>query len=151
MDKLELDARVARLERRLSTLIFVLAVTGLVAMLAAFTLVASRPIRTVGTPDTPASVAPTAVAKTGAMVRVISSTGRMDDLDAEIRKLRGMQLQGLITPDDFAAKKALILARPLRVGDEEGGLQAARKLQLEDIITVEEFEALKKKILGLGE
>jgi hypothetical protein len=126
MDKLELDARVARLERRLSTLIAVLAVAALAAAVAALAMVSrTAAVRTEDIPATP--VPPPAVASTPAK-RPAEPENGMGQLQAELRTLRDLQGQGIITLVDFQAKKATILARPLHVGDYAADVRAATKL-----------------------
>jgi hypothetical protein len=153
MDKLELDARVARLERRLSTLIAVLVVAALAAAVAALAMVsrteevpaqAIRDSTAVKTPSPPPPVASTPAKRPAEL------ENGMGQLQAELRKLRDLQGQRLITPVDFQAKKATILARPLNVGDYAADVRAAKTLRDEGILTPPEYEALTKKILDIG-
>ncbi len=53
---------------------------------------------------------------------------RIADVEAEPSKLDELQSQGLINSNEFAAKKALILAKPIVVGDSASDMRIAKKL-----------------------
>ena len=106
MDKLELDDRVARLERRVSILSVLLAVVVAGALGAAILMTARLgPSYEVATPAT--------LAVTTTTVR--PSTPAPLEFEAELRKARQMQLQGLITRGDRVFQAALKSAMP-RIG-----------------------------------
>jgi Short C-terminal domain len=148
MDKLELDDRVSRLEHRVSVVTaLILTVLLLFGISAAFFLVARSEVRL-----SPPMAAPTMVSEITAIadppaMQLVKTT---KDLDAEIRKADGLRSGGLINPEDFAAKKALILAQPLQVYDFKEEMEVAKKLKDAGMVDPEEYEILKKKILGTG-
>jgi hypothetical protein len=145
MDKLELDARVARLERRVSWLTGFLILACAAASLMSLTVAGGT--ATLQTPATPAVMTPSPAPT---MVRVSSTPHGMNQLAADLRKLRDVQLQGLISLQDLEAKKASLLAAPLEITDYASDIKAAKALQLEGVISMGDFETLKKKILEIG-
>ncbi len=145
MDKLELDARVALLERRLSLLIalLVLALATSIALALMMTMRGeARPaMMTVATPS---------AATRETKVETKTAVGGVDQLDAELRKLHALQQSGLINAGDFQEKKELILANRIVVGDFARDIQVARKLADAAIINNVDYDELKKKILEIG-
>jgi hypothetical protein len=142
MDKLEIDARVARLERRVSSF-FALLVLGVAAgALALMLLIYQAGRSTEATVATPALLPAT--------VEVARDSASMSHLDADLRKLHGLLEEGLIDRDDFQAKKRGLFAPILHVTDFAGDMQLAKKLLDENIIDRGEYGELKKKILEIG-
>jgi hypothetical protein len=141
MDKLELDARVARLERRFSLLLTVpFLVFGLLALAAILmTSVSRRSDSAVIT--TPPMPAPT--------VEVGTDDRNMHRLDGDLRKLHGLLDRNLIDRDEFQAKKRELFAPILHVTDFEGDIELAKALLDENIIDRDEYNQLKKKILEI--
>ena len=148
MDKLEFDDRIRRLERRASIHSAVLAAVVLVIVAAVLFVIRSLP-RESSTPATTqfvvsAPTPPTATMAGGGFI------GGMSGLEADLRKAHGLMNKGLITLDDFAAKKAMILERPLDVLDFAEDIKAAKRLADETVLTGKEYETLKKTILKSG-
>jgi hypothetical protein len=146
MDKLELDDRVSRLERRVSFLMVLLPTVVLLALAAAL-LMTSR----LETPQSPAVMSPSETKVEIKTFQKSRSPAVLGEIDGELRKLRDLQLQALITPNDFEAKKAVILERPLNVGDYAKDIQTAMALRNAGFITPSEYDALKNRILAIGD
>lgn len=159
MDKLELDARVARIERRVSFL-FGLAVIGLGVFGMALGLVLLRvtvseaaplPAPTaveVATPlptDHASYYAPTPSPAMGMMV----SDGSMPQLYQQMKMLRELLGENAITTEEWEAKKTMLLAEPLAAGDLRSDLQGVQDLWTNKAITEGERDTIKAKLLGL--
>jgi hypothetical protein len=142
MDKLELDERVSRLERRVSFL-WALA---LLALVAAGLFMAAMMFIARSTPYPPPPVeSPSAVyIDRGLPPGAIT-------FEAELRRLHDLQQKGLITASDFAEKKAKILGRSMEFSDEAEAVKAAKALNNAGIITAAEYDDLKRRILKLVE
>ena len=141
MDKLELDARVARLERRVSWVTGFLVLACAAASLMSLMRIEATPSAQMMEPATIATPAPAPA------IRQIGTAHGVKQLGAVLRTLRDMQLEGLISLQDLEAKKASILAQPLNVTDYASDMKAAKALQLEGILSLGDYEALKKRIL----
>ena len=130
MDKLELDERVSRLERRVSVH-SALAAAAVLATLAAifFVTVSATSIQYEETATATATTAP------------------RSDFERELRNAHTMLEQGLITREDFEQKKELILLAPLDPSDDLESLRAARTLVDESLLTEDEYNVLKRKVL----
>jgi hypothetical protein len=137
MDKLELDDRVCRLERRASLQSLVMTLAGLAvlgAVLVGFVgrtsyqsqeaIVTATPIRSPAYPSL--------------------------EYEVELRQARQMYDQGLITRDDFEQKKEMILAAPMTFDDDFVALKAARSLVSDGALTEDEYQVMKRKILEFG-
>jgi hypothetical protein len=141
MDKLELDDRVSRLERRVSFL-WALALFALVAglFMAALMFVARStpypppPVESPSAVHTDMPLPPNAIA-----------------FEAELRRVHDLQQKRLITVSDFAEKKAQILGRSMEFSDEAEAVKAAKALSNAGIITTSEYDDLKRRIMKLGE
>lgn len=138
MDKLELDDRVSRLERRASLQSVVMTLAGLAVLGAAFFVTIARVSyshleQETATIATPAQTPPLPLA-----------------FEFELRKAFEMQHQGLITQDDLAQKKEMILAAPMTFSDDFEAMKAAKALLSEGVLSQAEFEILKRKILKFG-
>jgi len=137
MDKLELDDRVTRLERRLSlatTLAWIVAL----AILAGAFLTTAR--MTVSYEEVPAT----------AHVATPGPSIPRSDFEVELRNAHKMQEQGLITREDFDQKKEMILDAPLDPSDDVEALRGARALVEEKLLTEPEYDILKRKVLKFG-
>jgi hypothetical protein len=139
MDKLELDDRVARLERRVSLLLAMPFVIIALLVLAAMSMAFLRRADESAAPPMPTPAAVT-----------VEDDRSMQRLDGDLRKLHGLLNENLIDRDDFQAKKKVLFAPLLHVTDFASGMQLARKLLDENIIDRGEYEQLKKKILEIG-
>jgi hypothetical protein len=139
MDKLELDGRVARLERRVSLILTLpFMILGLLVLAAMSMAFVGRASVTEATPPPPP-----------AAVTVPSDNASMYHLDGELRKLHALQEEGLINAGDFQAKKKNLLFGILHIEDFAGDMQMAKKLLDENILNSSEYDELKKKILGI--
>src|SRR3954451_15421072 len=139
MDKLELDDRVSRLERRVS----LLSALALLALLVPAVLVAAYMMRPRG------SMPPAAAKSTPVVYANAPLPHDTIAFGVELRRLYDLQQQGLITSGDFAAKKADVLGRSMEFGDEAEAVKAANALLTDNIITTAEYDVLKRKILKL--
>jgi hypothetical protein len=137
MDKLELDERVARLERRVS-LYSSLASVGLGLILLGAFLATAR--MTVSYEEVPLP------ARIATPVPPIPRS----DFELQLRNAHKMQEQGLITREDFEQKKEMILDAPLDPADDVEALRGARTLVDEGLLTEDEYGILKRKILKFG-
>jgi hypothetical protein len=139
MDRLELDGRVARLERRVSLILTLpFMILGLLVLAAVSMAFVGRASVT-AVPTAPPS--PTVVAA--------EEGWNMHRLDGDLRKLHGLLDRNLIDRDEFQAKKRELFAPILRVTDFEGDIELAKQLLDENIIDRDEYNQLKKKILEI--
>ena len=136
MDKLELDDRVSRLERRTSLQSLVMAVAMLMVLgmgfLATVRVASYRDARETATIVSPAPPRPPI------------------GFEAELRKASEMQHQGLITQEDLEQKKEMILSEPMTFDDDLEAMKTAKALLSEGVLNQAEFEILKRKILKFG-
>lgn len=149
MDKLELDARVARLERSLT---FLWTLVGLgVAAVAAVALFAVRShpseaaTRTAVVESTPGMAAPAAMLVEG------SEPTTMADLERGLRLVQDLCQKDLINIQDRDAKKRQLIARPLMKVDIKPDLEKVKSLWDHRIISGEENDLLKKRVLNIDE
>jgi hypothetical protein len=153
MDKLELDARVARLERRLSLLTAILAAAALAAGL--FLLVAIRRVDETAAIETsvspPVPPAPTAPAAFATGVFTPAPDVSMGALRDELIAVHALLDQGLISEDEWESKKARLLRGPVVASDLRSDLEQVRQLADRDLICEEERDALRARLLGLDE
>jgi hypothetical protein len=172
MDKLELDARVARVERRLS-LLTALAITGLLAIGLNFGAIAlrrdalaqalppplaPRPIPP-SPPPTPASPDSTVIAGGGMPGPVydnpfgLGGMGMPAPLGQSLEQLmtvRQLLQEKTITAEDWEAKKAQILSKPIVAANLRNDLQAVQMLWENKALTDAERDAFKRHLLGLA-
>ena len=149
MDKLELDARVARLERRVSSLSVALALSvATFSVCALLTLFIDNPHRPSGLPPQ----LPVAMPRSSLPPPIGSlawSKSGMDFLDAEVRNAHDLQANSSISEDDFMAIKRSLIVGLSRVDEVARDVQLARKLLVEKRITSAEYDDLRKKILEI--
>jgi len=140
MDKLELDDRVSRLERRVSIHSVLFSLAGLGVLAAAFVTTArivSAPYgeetATISTPVMPPPESPAS-----------------HDFVVELQRAHKMQQQGLISQADLDQKREMILAGPIAFSDEVAALNSAKGLVNHGIISEADFDVLKRKVLKFG-
>jgi hypothetical protein len=134
MDKLELDDRVTRLERRVSLCSALMSAAALAIFAGAFLMAVGVTVSEEATP---------AVAR-------VSSPAPPAGFEVELRNAHKLQEQGLITREDFDQKKEMILDAPLPPSDEVQAMEAAKALVDEGILNEAEYGILKRKILKFG-
>lgn len=157
MDKLELDARVERLERAVRNLAVLLIVVGLITgSLALMLLTASSRYTMVPPAATAATEVPhlteTTVAAPASMPMQVrdGTEGTAYHLATKFRELKQLRDKGLLTSSEQTAKKDQLLASPLRSTDLAADLEELGRLRDESLVSGDEFTKLKEKILGLG-
>jgi hypothetical protein len=164
MDKLELDARVARLERRYGlVLALLLAVPASVLMLLvgyarmgraehqiSETVVAS-PIPPSPTEWVKAAPEPFmgGMGMMGMMGGMMSSPGSMTALHQELSTLAQLLGEGVITQEEWQAKKERVLAGELHPGDLRTDLELVRQLVDAEALTEGEQASLRARLLGI--
>jgi hypothetical protein len=162
MDKLELDARMVRLERRvgLHTTVLLLAGVGLGIFLTLemFALRASsRPHATVISPPplpAPAILSAPAphVGMAGFMPGMIGGDdGSMPSLQQKLTSLKQMHDERLVAEAEWKAMKAKAFESPLTQGDLRSDLQAVQQLFDARAICDTERAALRAKLLGIAD
>lgn len=149
MDKLEFDARLAHLERRVA-LLSALALGLLFAVGAGLLLMTVRSTaseRPAVMPPTPsATVATATVAAPPAPLADVSEgsvgylTRRLDDLEA-------LREKSLLTSLEFQEQKRQILEKTVRSADLKSELEHLGALRDRDVLTSLEFQAVKEKLL----
>jgi hypothetical protein len=148
MDKLEFDARLAQLERRVSQhSALILASLVLVGLFLLF-LLRSGQSETSLRSATIATPAPLLVAPRRAVPD--AAEGSVGRLASQLRDLSGLQQKSVLTRAEYESKKAQLLARPLRSEDLVADLEQVAELQKENVVTTQEYQALKAKILDVG-
>jgi hypothetical protein len=158
MDKLELDARVARLERRvglLMTALFLAATGGVVLMyLALGGRADAQPAHaTVATPASPPHIfhsAPAPDAFMGGMGMMMNAEGTMAALHQKLATLKQLREEGVINEQEWQAKKTKELGQPLNPGELRTDLEAAQRLYESQAISEDERADLRATLLGLG-
>lgn len=154
MDKLELDARVARLERRVGVLwtAFALASVGVVALL--FFALVVRKSSVYHPPEPPATAISMPTPMPMEFVTATapaSSEGSMPALQHQLNTFHDLCNQGLISEEEWQAKKAKLLSAPVTAGDIRSDLQQVQQLVDTQAICESEREALRAQLLGIEE
>lgn len=163
MDKLDLDARLARLERRVGLLSAVL-LLGVVLTLGLFALRASSQQQATLTPlppSAPAVVAPVmprmAVPSPVSIGMMENMGGMMGGIDGSVpalhQKLISMKQlhdEGLIAEEEWKAMKAKALEEPLASGDLRSELQIIQQMLDDGLIDDTERVELRDKLLRIG-
>jgi hypothetical protein len=145
MDKLELDDRVSRLERKLSLLtILMLGSLLLLSVSALFLLRSQSEVALI-----PATPAPMIMTETKAIPPVTPrpSEGSINRLAEQLLVLEDLQKKSVLSPIEFQTKKSQILAKPIRSFDLKADLEQIADLQTKNILSPLEFQSLKTKIL----
>jgi hypothetical protein len=158
MDKLELDARVARLERRvgyfvtLATLfaIGLAAFVGLAMTRRAVNAELSTPAMVMEVPAPPPALPPSPSAVFAPMP-MPPAAGSMPALFQQLATIRELVEEQVITEAEWAAKKELLLAEPVTVGDLKSDLQGVQHLWNTQAISEAERDSLKARLLGIEE
>ncbi len=148
MDKLDLDARLATLERRVATLSVLCAflVTGAAAVLF-FALVA-RP-----TPRIEAQTMAVESVKmpTPPSIAIDFTEGTAGHLAHELDELAGLKREDLVTDTEYKGKKAQILAKSfVRSTNLRAELERLGQLHQDGVLSGDEYSALKAKVLDIG-
>lgn len=143
MDKLELDARVARLERRSSHLTALVALMGvalacglLFALTGGSDTMTATPVYATTMPmPTPVPPPP--------------ADGSMAALQQQLSTLRDLRDQDLITEDEWHAKKDKLLSAPVKASDLRSDLEQLRDLLDQNAICEGERDNIKAKLLEI--
>ena len=154
MDKLELDVRVARLERRSSHLTVLVALMGAaLACMLFFALVGHADVSPAYATVLPMpTVAPAPVATPAPMFPPAPpADGTMAVLHDQLATLRDLRNQDLITEDEWHAKKNKLLSAPVKASDLRSDLERVRDLVDQEAICEGERDTLKKKLLEIEE
>jgi hypothetical protein len=154
MDKLELDGRVARLERRVSllsaTIFGLLALIGVAALLAVVARSEARPY--VATPSEFPAPAPVPMVEPPAPPPHVfrdMGPGSVGELSLRLHELEDVRNRDLITPQEYQAKKDQLLGRPLNPSDLKSDLEQLGELLARQTLTPAEHEALKARVLEI--
>jgi len=149
MDKLELDARVARLERRCSHLTALVTAFGVaLACMVFFALAEGQ----VNIPATAVYAAPMPMPTPAPMITPAPPAhGSMAALHDQLATLRDLRNQDLITEDEWHAKKNKLLSAPVKASDLRSDLERVRDLVDQQAICEGERDTLKKKLLEIDE
>jgi hypothetical protein len=134
MDKLELDERVARLERRLGQLWTGILFVGILIGAGLFFLLFSQVGRSVKAPGL-----------------VTGPPGSVAALENRLTTLDELRTRGDITPADRDAAKAKLLAEPLSASDLKTDMARVQHLRTRNLISIEEADRVKAKLLEIKE
>jgi len=145
MDKLELDARVARLERRSSHLTALVILMGAILACVLFFALVGRPDVSPVYATTVATPAPVP------MLPPPPADGSMAALHQQLATLRELRDQDLITEDEWHAKKDRLLAAPVKASDLRSDMERVRELFDQKAICEGERDTLKAKLLEIDE
>jgi hypothetical protein len=155
MDKLELDTRVARLERRLSLLAAgIVLAAGLFA--GAWCIAAIRQPDLV-TPATAFEIPPPVPVATPVPTQFLTvaapmmAEGSMPALQRELAMFHGLLDEGVIREEEWEAKKGRLLSQPVTPGDLRSDLEQVQQLWTEHLICEDERDALRAQLLGIEE
>src|SRR4051812_24009410 len=118
MDKLELDARVARLERRSSHLTAIVALMGAaLACTLFFALVGQADVPSAYATTMPMPTAPPVATPAPMLAPPPPVDGTMAALHDQLAILRDLRNQDLITKDEWHAKKNKLLSASVKASD----------------------------------
>jgi hypothetical protein len=152
-DKLDLDARVSRLERKVTSLQLVLLAVATSAILAGLLLVVtavrlwgySKSVAATVVPTPPPSI------EVGAMTKSASTGTSMAELAKQLDTLQSLYNRGVINNQECKAKKQRILEQPWTSTDLKSDLETAQGLYNRSVINNQEWNTLKAKILNIGQ
>lgn len=158
MDKLELDARVVRLERSVGFLkaVSVLFVLGF----AAHFLVFARSTRSGGpglhfphptAVATPVPPAPPMLAMPDAFPTEDLAMGSMALLHHNLATIHDLRNRGIISEAQHDAKKGMLLTEELTPGDLRSDLEMVQNLWNTQAISDAERDTLRERLLGIEE
>jgi hypothetical protein len=163
MDKLELDTRVARLERRVSllTTVLILAAAGAVITIYFARIGVSEAAATVVGPPvmTPARVAPPPAEPFAAFLAPgmpsggmggMYAEGTMEALHHQLSTLKQLLDENIIDEGEWRAKRSKVLAEPLKPGDLRLDLGMVKELHDGKVICDDEQADLRARLLGIG-
>jgi hypothetical protein len=150
MDKLDLDARVARLERTVTALVAGLCLVGLlIGGLFLFALVA------VGRHNPPPALAAPPAIVTPAPAPFPTDRrpepGSVSALEQRLATMDELRSRGIISDADMKASKDKLLEAPLTVVDLRSDLETVDQLRTRSLLSGEESNRIKAKILEIGE
>ncbi|QDV36345.1 hypothetical protein [Tautonia plasticadhaerens] len=164
MDKLELDARMTRLERRHGLVLALLlvvqaAVLALLIGFPRFGRVEPSMRSTVIAAPLPPSTQPaewitTEMASDMGVASMMSGMARSDSMTVHYRELatlKQLQGEGVISEAEWQAKKEQVLSRQLNPEDLRTDLEMVRKLVDAGALTEGEQASLRTRLLGLEE
>lgn len=145
MDKLELDGRVAQLERTVAILVGLNMLLFAAAGASVFWFSArSSPPPPMVSMTMPATERAVTVATAPA---VPPSDGSVPFLSGKLEELKELHNRNLLTSFEFDAKKKELLGKPLASCNLTTDLEAISELRNQNILTSFEHDDLKKKIL----
>lgn len=164
MDKLDLDARMLRLERRVglhSTVLLLAGIgVGVFLTLGMFALRASsgqraavvsppllRPTPAIRVAPAPAPVGMMGPYGPGMMGEV---DGSMSALQQKLTTLKELHDAGLVADEEWTAMRAKAIERPLTPGDLRSDLEAVQQLFNAGAIRDAERAEIRAKLLGIG-
>jgi hypothetical protein len=159
MDKLELDTRVARLERRVSllTTVLLLAAAGAVITICFARIGGEEVAAEAGTPlvvtpaptppADPCMMAPAAGMGSGGMAAMYGD-GTMAALGHQLSTLKELRDEGIINEEEWQAKQSNVLAEPLKPGDLRSDLGMVKQLHDSQVICDDEQAELRTRLLG---
>ncbi len=163
MDKLELDVRMARLERRVSmlTTVLFLAAAGATILIylarfggeeASATAVTPAVMTPAPAPPPPTDLvaaAPVPGLPFGLSGGNIHGEGTMGTLHHQLSTLKQLRDEGMINDEEWRAKKSKVLAEPLTPGDLRSDLGMVKQLRDSQVICDDEQAALRTRMLGI--
>jgi len=147
MDKLEFDARLAQLERRVSLLTaLILSALVLIGVSAGFLLMVRTSVR----PGSPSVASPRATVVHSAHAVLDNTDGSVGQIVHELRDLWELKEESLITGLDFMSKKEQLLNKPIRSTAIRPELEQLSKLKTQGVLNGLEYDSIKTKILEGG-
>ncbi len=151
MDKLELDSRMACLERRVASLTLLTALLFAGAILS-FVMVLRqvRSAEAMSWPMPPTPPMPVRVETAPAFLPPLdASQGTVGHLVMQIGDLGDLHNRGVVNDTEFQAKKAQLLSHPMVSKDMRRELEEIGRLRDQNLLTSEEFDLLKAQALDL--
>jgi len=158
MDKLELDARMARLERRGSMLKLLILSSAGVGILVSLSSFSSGELAATPMPPpmviTPAPIPADTVESAPAPGLYVSDgnihgEATMRALDHELSMLKQLRDEGMINEEEWRVKKSKVLAEPLKPGDLRADLGMVKQLRNRQVILDDEQAVLRERLLGI--
>lgn len=148
MDKLELDARVARLERRTTWLSAFAIGCLLLAGIALALMTTARRAISPAAANVVYPAPPVATPSPSAMLPPGQVPSRsVADLTTQLEELKGLKLRGLLDDAQYGAKKKQLLAQPFQPSGLATDLEQLRNLELRQLLDGGEMESFKARVL----